>query len=150
MAAEKIAPSLTIVRKYPSPPHKVWNSWTTSAALKQWMAPSRNFTTTVVEFDLRVGGRYRIAMKGPDGKEHDVSGVYRRITPERRLEFTWAWKGTPERESLVEIELRPTADGTELTLTHSQLFDQEASDQHNKGWLGCLGELERFLALAAP
>jgi uncharacterized protein YndB with AHSA1/START domain len=149
MATEKITPSLTIVRQYQSTPDKVWNSWTTSAALKQWMAPSRDFTTTVVELDVRVGGRYRINMKGPDGAEHDISGVYRRITPQRKLEFTWSWKSTPERESLVVIELRPTAQGTELTLTHSQFVDQEACDRHNEGWHGCLGQLEQFLLLSA-
>jgi len=150
MSPANTPPSLAIVRDFRSSPEKVWEAWTSGAALGRWMAPSKEFTIPTVEVDLRVGGRYRIVMRSPDGELHDVSGVYRSIEPYRRLEFTWAWKSTPERESLVAIELRPTRDGTQLTLTHAQFADEAARDRHREGWAGCLDQLGNFLAASSP
>jgi uncharacterized protein YndB with AHSA1/START domain len=85
-------------------------------------------------------------MRGADGQQHDVSGVYRELVPSEKLVFTWAWKSTPERESLVTIELKPDGDGTILTLTHEQFFDEDARDRHQHGWIGSLEKLARYLA----
>lgn len=139
-------PSLTIVRSFKAAPEKVWQAFTQPEALKQWFAPSDAFTIPLAEADVRIGGRYRIVMRSPEGEEHDVSGVYREIEPNRRLVYTWAWKSTPERESLVTITMRPAGGGTELTLKHEQFFDAEARDRHEQGWTGCLGRLERVLS----
>ena len=56
---------------------------------------------------MRVGGRYPLADAGADGEQHDVSGVYREVVPNEKLVFTWAWKSTPERESLVTLTFKP-------------------------------------------
>ncbi len=60
--------------------------------------------------------------------------------------YTWTWKSTQERESLVTVELRAKDGGTDLTLTHSEFADVAARDAHEKGWNGCLARLERYLA----
>ena len=70
----------------------------------------------------------------PKNEHHSVSGVYREVVPNRKLAFSWAWQTTPERESLVTIELNPVTDGTMLTLTHEQFFDEKARDDHGRGW----------------
>ena len=85
-------------------------------------------------------------MRSPTGEDNDVSGVYREVATNRRLVFTWAWKTTPERQSLVTVELRAAGNGTELTLRHEELSDAEARDKHTQGWNGCLGRLERLMA----
>lgn len=146
MAQVKEKPSLTIVRSFKAAPEKVWRALTQPKALKQWMAPTDEFTIPVAESDVRVGGRYHIVMRSPDGEEHDVSGAYREVAPNRKLVYTWVWKSAPERESLVTMELRPAGGGTELTLRHEQFFDEEARNKHQQGWNGCVGRLERLLA----
>ena len=139
-------PSLALVRKLDAAPAKVWRALTEPEMLKQWMAPDPSFKTPVAEVDLRVGGRYRIVMTSPDGEHHDVRGVYREVVPNQKLVYTWAWKTTPDRESVVTVELRTSGAGTELKLTHEQFADQEARDKHQHGWVGCLAGLERALA----
>ena len=67
------------------------------------------------------------------------------MTPDQRLVFTWAWRSTPERESLVSVALRPDGAATLLTLTHEQFFDQAARDGHERGWTGTLDKLERYV-----
>ena len=138
-------PSLSIVRKLGASPEAVWRAWTDPQALKQWMAPSDAFTVPVAEADVRVGGRYHIVMKAPDGQLHDVSGIYREVVPNRKLVYTWAWKDTPERESLVTLRLRAAGEGTELTLIHEEFADAAARDRHGQGWTACIGRLERLL-----
>jgi uncharacterized protein YndB with AHSA1/START domain len=96
------------------------------------------------ECDLRVGGHYHIKMVVPDD-EHDVSGVYRAVVPNEKLVFTWAWKSTPERESLVTVTLKPDGDGTIMTLLHEQFFDEDARDNHNKGWTSIMDRLGHYV-----
>jgi uncharacterized protein YndB with AHSA1/START domain len=145
-AKTKEQPSLSIVRKLGAGPAKVWRAITEPEMLKQWMAPSDAFKVPVAEADVRVGGRYHVVMNAPDGEVHDVSGVYREIVPNKKLVYTWAWKSTPERQSVVTIELRAAGSGTELTLRHEQFADTEARDHHQQGWMGCLARLEKAVA----
>jgi len=145
-AKTKEQPSLSIVRKLDAGPAKVWRAITEPEMLKQWMAPSDAFKIPLAETDARVGGRYHIIMHAPDGQVHDVSGVYREIVPNKKLVYTWAWKSTPERQSVVTIELRAAGSGTELTLRHEQFADADARDHHQQGWMGCLARLEKAVA----
>ena len=92
-----------------------------------------------------MGGRYPIGIQSPDGEMHNVSGVYREVVANQKRVYTWAWKTTPDRESLVSIALRALDGGNELTLTHQQFFDAQARDHHDKGWQGCLARLERIV-----
>jgi len=101
------------------------------------------------EIDLRVGGRFRIAMRAADGEVHDVRGIYQAIEPARKLVFSWAWHSTPERESRVTVLIEPDAGGCELTLHHEQFFDVAARDGHAHGWGGAFVKLERWLSKAA-
>jgi uncharacterized protein YndB with AHSA1/START domain len=140
-----VKPSLTLKRRLNAPPAKVFAAWTDPEKIKCWFGPP-GVETLAAESDARVGGRYRILARSPDGEQHDVSGVYREVIPNQKLVFTWAWKSTPERESLVTIELEPDGDGTMLTLTHEQFFDEGARDRHQHGWAGSLEKLAQFIA----
>lgn len=146
MASPAEDTSLAIVRKLKASPQSVWRALTQPEALKQWMGPSDDFQVLLAETDVREGGRYRIVMKSPDGEEHDVSGVYREVVSNRKLVYTWAWKSTPERESLVTVELTPAGDGTELLLKHERFADKETRDHHEQGWTGCVRRLARMFA----
>ena len=98
-------PSLTIKRRFNAPPEKVFAAWTDPEKVKRWMGPGE-VKVLRAESDPRAGGRYRWLMQAPDGEEHDVSGVYREFIPNEKLVFTWAWKSTPERESLVTRDIQ--------------------------------------------
>ena len=140
-------PSLTIKRRFKAPPAKGYAAWTDPEKVKGWMGPGE-VKAKSAESDLRVGGRYRWVMVAPSGQELDVRGVYREIVPNEKLVFTWSWLSAPERESLVTVLLKPDGDGTLLTLTHEQFFDEDARDQHNNGWNGALDKMEKLVAVA--
>lgn len=138
-------PSLTLKRRLNAPPAKVFGAWTDPQKLMRWFGPEE-VEMLRAEADARVGGRYRLVARSPDGEEHDVSGVYREVVPNEKLVFTWAWRSTPERESLVTITLKADGDGTMLTLLHEQFFDEAARDRHQHGWTGTLEKLARYVA----
>jgi uncharacterized protein YndB with AHSA1/START domain len=134
------SPSLTLRRRLNASTAKVYAAWTEPSQLMQWMHP---FDTACIhaEADVRVGGRFRVIMRSPDGEDHDVSGEYLEVVPGARLVFTWAWRSTPERESLVTVMLRADGNATELTLKHERFFDEAARDAHHGGWSGSLDHL---------
>ncbi len=138
-------PSLTIKRRLKAPPAKVFSAWTDPEKVKRWMGPGA-VAVVHAENDVRAGGRYRWQMQTPAGEEHDISGVYREVIPNEKLVFTWAWKTSPERQSVVTVQIKPDGDGTLLTLTHEQFADEETRDRHNSGWTGSLDKLDKYLA----
>jgi uncharacterized protein YndB with AHSA1/START domain len=138
-------PSLTLKRRIKAAPAKVLAAWTDPEKVKHWMGPG-DVKVLSVESDPRVGGLFRWVMQSPNGEVHDVSGVFREVVPGEKLVFTWAWKSTPERESLVTVSVKPDGDGTLLTLTHEQFFDEDARDRHQTGWSGALDKMENMFA----
>ena len=141
-ASEK--PSLTLTRTLPAPPDRCFRAWTDPQALTHWFGPDK-MEVLRAESDPRVGGRYRVVMRSPGGEEHDVSGEFREVVANRKLVFTWAWRSTPERQSLVTIEFTPEGATTAMTLTHEQFADEAARDRHRHGWTGSLGKLAAFV-----
>jgi uncharacterized protein YndB with AHSA1/START domain len=143
-------PALTLHRKFPVAPEKVWRAWTEPQALKQWFGPGdRHQPVSVADVDVRVGGRFRLVFGGADGNEHEAAGVYREVQPHRKLVFTWCWpRTTPERISQITILLHPEGAGTDMEFRQEQFFDEAARDGHLRGWTGTFGKLEAFLRQA--
>jgi uncharacterized protein YndB with AHSA1/START domain len=138
-------PSLTLKRQLKAQPDKVYAAWTDPEKILKWFGPDK-IAVLSAETDARLGGRFRIVMLGADGEEHDVSGTYLEVVPNEKLVFTWAWRSTPERQSLVTVLIKPDGTGSMLTLIHEQFFDEAARDRHREGWSGCLDKLENYLA----
>jgi uncharacterized protein YndB with AHSA1/START domain len=135
--------TLEVRRTFAAPQERVFNAWTRSEELRKWFAPGP-LTTAVAESDLRVGGRYRITMRGPDGKEHTVTGVYRTIEPPKRLVYTWRWEDKPSAgESTVTVEFNDRGRSTEVVLRHEGLPNEKEVADHEHGWNGCLEKLEK-------
>jgi uncharacterized protein YndB with AHSA1/START domain len=137
-------PSLTIKRRLKAPPGRVYAAWTDPRQVVRWWGPegAQNISA---ETQVRVGGRFRMVFRTPDGEEHDVSGVYREVEPDAKLVFTWMWRTLPDRQSLVSVLLKPDGEGTLLTLVHEQFFDEAARDRHETGWSTALDKLARLV-----
>ena len=140
-------PSLTLTRRFRARPEKVYAAWTEPESLMRWFATSQAKPGSLkADLDLRVGGKYRISFTGDGDEYFEVGGVYREVVPNQRLQFTWAWHSTPERESLVTIEIKPDAAGTLLVFNHAQFADETARDNHKRGWSKFFDDLEASVA----
>ena len=137
-------PSVTLVRRLNATPAQVYAAWTRPEQIVKWWGPAGAYMQHAV-VDVRVGGTYRIGFRTADGQENESSGVYREVVPDRRLVFTWTWRGTPERTSLVTVAIEPVDGGCELTFTHAQLFDESVAARHRDGWTGALDKLEALV-----
>ena len=139
--------SLTLVRRIAARPSIVFDALTTPEGIALWWGPDDG-PVLLAETDPRVGGRFRVRFRMLDGSEHESSGEYLEVARPEWLAMSWRWAGGEDPgESLIEIGLRPIAEGTELTLTHSRLHDEETRRSHEEGWNGALDKLERhFIA----
>ena len=90
-AAAKTAPygeaSVILTRVFDASRALVWKAWTDPNMMAQWFGP-RGFTNPVCELDVRVGGSLRIMMRGPDGSDYPIKGVFREVVAPERLVFT--------------------------------------------------------------
>ena len=139
--------SLTLIRRIKARPTIVFDAIATPQGIAAWWGPDAG-PVLLAEADARVGGRFRVRFRMLDGSEHECSGVYLEVARPQRLAMTWRWDagGDDPGESRVEIDLRPTEDGTELVFTHSRLQDDAARSSHQDGWNGALHKLERYLS----
>ncbi len=143
-AREEIA--FRITRTFPHPRERVFRAWTEPEALKQWFAPTDDYTTTVPVFELRPGGGYRVEMRHKGGNVHTVAGAFREVKAPERLVYTWKWVDQPDAvETLVTVQFRERGGSTEVALTHELFPSEAARDEHDKGWTGCLDRLARSL-----
>ncbi len=135
--------TLNLRRTFMAPREKVFQAFTEAEIMKKWWGPEE-FTCPTAEIDLKVGGKYRIAMKPPEGDVFYVKGTYREIKPPERLVYTFQWEGAGmKEETLVTLEFHEKGDATELVLVHELFPDANARDDHNKGWessFDCLAE----------
>lgn len=132
---------LHIERSFDASPEEVFDAWTSPEVLKRWWAVHPDGSTPVAEVDLRVGGRYRLSMEGPDGERHTVGGEYREVERPSRLAYTWQWEldsGDPGHISSVTVEFIGRGDHTDVVLEHTGLPDAESRDRHAQGWSTCL------------
>jgi uncharacterized protein YndB with AHSA1/START domain len=144
-----VEPSLTLKRRLEASPQAVYAAWTDPKKIVKWFGPDAG-PVKAAEIDARVGGHYFVLFSTEDGEEHHVSGIYREVVPNEKLVFTWAWRSTPERESLVTVLIKPDGAGSLLTLQHEKFFDEPARDRHREGWSGCLDKLVLYFAESVP
>ena len=153
-------------RVFDAPAALVWKCFTKPERMKEWFGPKGSVVVSAI-MDLRVGGTYHGAMRGPDGKVMCAKFIYREIVPPQRL--VWEHSFSDEAGGLTRHPLSPTwplwllttvtlADApggkTALTLMWSPLdpspqeqitFDA-AHDGMRSGWGGSFERLDAYLA----
>jgi uncharacterized protein YndB with AHSA1/START domain len=139
--------SLSLVRRIRARPSIVFDAVTTAEGIAHWWGPDAG-PVLLSESDPRVGGRYRLRFRMLDGSEHETSGEFLEILRPERVIMSWRWKGGLEDpgESRLEIRLKAIPEGTELTLTHARLDNEESCRGHEAGWTGALDKLEAHFA----
>ena len=138
--------SLKIVRTLDAGPEVVYRAWTDPKVMGKWFAP-RDMSTPIAEVDLKVGGKYRIGMKSPDGELYVATGTYREIIPNEKLVFTWRWESEPSdiSNTLVTVEFKKSGEHTRLVLTHDKFATEELVKDHREGWEGALSKLSKII-----
>jgi uncharacterized protein YndB with AHSA1/START domain len=74
---------IVMTRVFDAPRLLVWDAFTKPELLRRWFGP-RGWSLVICEVDLRVGGGFRFVLRGPDGRDMGMRGVYREIVPPER------------------------------------------------------------------
>lgn len=106
---------IVISRVFDAPRALVFEAMTSPEHVPQWYGP-RGWSLPVCEIDLRPGGSWRYVMRGPDGNEMGLGGVYREITPPERVVTTESFDDYPG-ESLNTLVLAEEDGKTTVTAT---------------------------------
>ena len=76
---------ILLTRVFDAPRELVFDAFSKPELMKRWFGP-RGFHLVVCDIDLRVGGGFRFVLRGPDGKDMGMRGVYKEIArPERTV-----------------------------------------------------------------
>lgn len=137
--------TLQLSRVLPLPRAVVFRAFSSADELAQWWGPE-GFTTPTVDFEPRVGARYRIEMQPPDGERFHLSGEFREVEPPARLAFTFAWEDPDpdDVENLVELSFRDLGDSTEIGLIQGPFKTEPRRELHRNGWTESFDRLLRF------
>lgn len=75
---------IEITRTFRAPVEQVWTAWTNPESTKKWWGPN-SFTCPEAQIDLRVGGKYLLAMQGPDKKIIWGGGEYKEVIANKKF-----------------------------------------------------------------
>jgi uncharacterized protein YndB with AHSA1/START domain len=106
---------IVMTRVFDAPRALVFDAYTNPEHLPHWFGP-RGWTLPVCEIDLRPGGAWRFVLRGPDGAEMGMRGVYQQIAPPERLVSTESFDDYPG-ETLNTLILSEEESKTTYTVT---------------------------------
>lgn len=138
---------LTIQRTFDASPAEVYDCLTKPEYLQRWSSPD-GFAITREEGEIHAGSRWRICMRGADGKDLWLGGMYRELVPGRRVVYTHQWEEPGSPETVVDIALREHGGKTELTFVQDGFKSTSDRDGHKEGWTQCFEKLAALLSKA--
>lgn len=152
--------TIVMTRAFSAPRRMVWDAMTKPELMQRWMFRPPGWTWAECEMDLRVGGKFRWAWNGPDGKlALTISGEHREVTPPARIVHTermemgpgaGGCEGGGQSDVVVTLELSEQGGGTQLTMTITcptqQVRDAMLASGMEHGMEAGYTQLDAFLA----
>ena len=149
---------MTISAEFDAPVERVWQLWSDPRQLERWWGPP-TYPATVVDHDLRPGGRVSYFMTGPEGDK--AGGWWRIVAVEapRRLEFEDGFAddaGEPNLDMPV-MTIRVTLDelgaGTrmdvETTFPSAEAMEQMLTMGMDEGMSAAIGQMDDIIGAGA-
>jgi uncharacterized protein YndB with AHSA1/START domain len=116
---------IVMTRVFDAPRHMVFDAFTRPELLKRWFGP-RGWSLVVCEVDLKVGGTFRFVLRGPDGRDMGMRGVYREIVAPERSVHMESFDDFPGESQVTTVLVEH---GGKTTLTATVLYpSQEIRD----------------------
>jgi uncharacterized protein YndB with AHSA1/START domain len=130
-------------------PWVLFDAFSNPSKVAKWWGPA-GFKIPSLDFNPRVGGGYRIAMRPPESEPFYLTGEFKEVDPSTRLAFTFVWEPPhpDDVESLVELSFRDLGESTEIVLTQGAFKTEARRELHRAGWTDSFDKLVRLLSQA--
>jgi uncharacterized protein YndB with AHSA1/START domain len=134
VARDRANRTLTLTAEYPAAPEQVWQLWADPRLLERWWGPPSH-PATVVDHDLRPGGKVTYFMTSPEGERYHGYWLVESAQSPSTLEFEDGFADAdgnpsdtmPTSRSRVRIE---AADAGTTRMVITSIFpSDEAMDQ---------------------
>jgi uncharacterized protein YndB with AHSA1/START domain len=109
---------IVLTRVFDAPRRLVFDAFTKPELLKRWFGP-RGWSLVVCDVDLRVGGGFRFVLRGPDGRDMGMRGVYREIAAPERSVHMESFDDYPGESQVTAVLVEQ---GGRTTLTATVLY----------------------------
>jgi uncharacterized protein YndB with AHSA1/START domain len=152
---------MVITRVFDAPRELVWKAWTEPKYVMQWWGP-HGFTSPHCEIDFRVGGKYLLSMRTPEGWEGWNAGEYYEIVPYEKIVSSMYFsdaKGNKVEPEHYGVESEPIEDAhnvilfedigngqTKLTFIGNETMRNAIESGQAEGWKE---QLEKLAAVVA-
>lgn len=135
-----------VTHRFNATPERVFDAWLDPATAGRWLFATADGQMQRVQIDARVGGRYAIVERRPNG-DAEHFGRYLEIDRPHRLVFTLAMEEDADQGDRITVEITADGNGSLLTLTHEMAPEHaEYAKPAESGWTMVLAALDRHLA----
>lgn len=139
---------IIIVRVLNAPRTMVFRAWTDPVDLAQWWGPYGS-SDRVCEVDPFVGGRWKVAMRSPQGVEHSTDAMIEDLVPSERLMLRMDPTAYPAGHLRTTVLFEELDDLTRLTVRQSFASAEDRDIQLRSGacehWGQSFDSLEELL-----
>jgi uncharacterized protein YndB with AHSA1/START domain len=134
-------------RVLPAAPAAVFAAFSDPDELAKWWGP-QGFTVPSLDFEPRIGERYRIEMQPPEGDRFYLTGEFREVEPPARLAYTFRWEDPDpdDVETLVTLSFGDLGRSTQVAFRQGPFKTEARRVLHRDGWGDSFDKLERLLS----
>jgi uncharacterized protein YndB with AHSA1/START domain len=129
-------------------PDKLYRAFTEAEALAKWLPPY-GFTCTVLHFEAKVGGAFRMSFHNfSTGHSHAFGGEYLELVPDRLIRYTDRFDD-PSLPGVIEVtvKLETVSCGTALSIEQTGIPEAIPLEMCYLGWQESLAQ---FATLVEP
>lgn len=148
--------TMQVTARFDAPVERVWRLWEDPRQLERWWGPP-SYPATVVDHDLRPGGRVTYYMTGPDGDQPKGYWQVREVEPPTRLVFEDGFAdadGTPNDDlpvTVTEVTIEDAGGAGTSMVVHTRFPSAEAMQQMldmgmEEGLRSAMGQIDGLLA----
>jgi uncharacterized protein YndB with AHSA1/START domain len=150
MAAGDDELTLQMRRVMPATRSVVFRAFSDPSELATFWGP-QGFAIPSLDYEPRVGERYRIEMQPPEGEGFFLTGEFQEVDPPSRLSYTFVWEppDADDVETTVGLSFAERGRSTEVDFTQGPFKTQARLAIHRDGWTDTFDKLERLVAAQA-